>query len=236
MDIEFYFSWLATKLQALINYLYLVEHVRISIWIAGAALCSFILLYLLRNKKVASYLTPPNSFLNLIGKYSFDYSSGEFIKKILAPQKKYQKFLADNIFFESIVQRYQEKQPMGLKEEEKLSEIRKKLQFNTLNKQLHFFRSQQIHNGSILSISVINTDYDIDFDAKVLENYESYFLISYPQIKNEDYMLIANQELQISLMVVKQLYSFKTRPVLTSKINKVGLQLFHSSKLKKQKG
>ena len=104
-------------------------------------------------------------------------------------------FFEDAHYFEKLVIEYTKKENLTATEENEISQIRHKLQFTTIASSTPFVRTQQIHNGCILKASLPDSSYDISFETKVIENYESYFLVSYPLKKK----LLLNKGLKLSI-------------------------------------
>ena len=214
-----------------LKYLVFSSFQRIFFFLTGSIVCLVLLYLFLKKKKSASPIpTNEDSLFNLISQYNFNYSYGKLIRIILHPQKNYKKFLENNDFFEKQLEKYQEKKAFSEQEQEQISQMRKKLQFNTLIN-YRFYKTQQLHNGVILKVAMDTKEGEINFDVKVLKNYESYFLVSYPQIKKEDYKLTTQQELSINVNIHKINYNFQTN-VLDTKSEHGGLCLRHTNDIK----
>lgn len=233
--LEKVFSKLPPELQdffcPFLEYFFLSSIQRIVFFSVGAIVCIILLYFLLRKKKK---FTPPNekSLLNLVSQYHLNYSYGELVRKILHPQKNYKKFLENSDFFEKQLEKYQAQHLFNEEQEEKINQMRKKLQFNTSNTNNRFYKTQQLHSGVILKISINTEEGTVSFDSKVLENYESYFLVSYPQIQKEEHTLTTNQELLINIVIGQANYHFHTKLALDNLKKHLGLHLMHTSEIK----
>ena len=216
----------------LIPYLNISFAWRITILIIGILICLFLLYYLLAKKIKSIPHSYEQSFFQLISQYNLDYAIGNLIRTVLAPNKNYIKFLEDNKFFEKKLEKYQETQELTKEEERRVSKLREKLNFHTLNSSIPFYKTQQMHLGTVLKIFIPVKEGKFSFDAKVLENYESYFLISYPQSKKENYNLLKNYKIDIEAQLQNEIYKFQVHTMI-EKENEKGIALMHTSKIKK---
>ena len=66
----------------------------------------------------------------------------------------------------------------------------------------------------------------------LMDNFESYFLVSYPQIDKEDYVLNSGQKIIFEVIVTGVFYNFESE-VLPDDSNLAGLKLAHSLTLSK---
>jgi hypothetical protein len=217
----------------ILEYISAHPNLRIGILVVGVVICSAALYFLLRKKDTRIPASKEKTFFSLISQYNLNYAHGKLIRKILNLKKNYKKFLEDNNFFENSLEKFQERQGFSYEEEIKISQMRKNLNFNTLGSNIRFFKTQQLHNGAILKMSMTTSEGNIQFDTKILENYESYFLVSYPQIKKEDYELTVNQELDACVCIHQNNYNFKTRPLTIGDKEQKGIKLIHSKDLVK---
>ena len=221
---------------------YFTREIRIYIWSSGALLCLALLIYLLFLRKnraglfaniQAGLLTKNKETIsNLIQTYGINESFTPMISKILAKDKKNKLFFEDSRYFEKVVSEYTKTENFTTTEENELSQIRYKLQFTTINPDISFVRTQQLHNGGVLKATIPDAAYDISFETKIMDNFESYFLVSYPQIDKEDYVLNSGQKIIFEVIVTGVFYNFESE-VLPDDSNLAGLKLAHSLTLSK---
>ena len=175
---------------------YFTREVRVYIWSGGVILCLVLLIYLLflRNNLIGLlkniFSKNKETVINLIKIHGISENFTSLVVKILSKDKNNKLFFEDAHYFEKLVIEYTKKENLTATEENEISQIRHKLQFTTIASSTPFVRTQQIHNGCILKASLPDSSYDISFETKVIENYESYFLVSYPQIFRPAKLLI----------------------------------------------
>ena len=221
---------------------YFTRDIRIYIWGGGFLLCLTLLLYLLLLKKrhtdplgkLVENLSSKNkkTIPDLIKIYGINKDFTALITKIIANEKDASLFFEDTNYFEKLVSEYTKKENLLHSEESELSQIRHKLQFTTISRDTSFVRTQQLHNGCVLKATIPDVSYDISFETKIMDNFESYFLISYPQIEKEDYVLNAGQKILFEVIVTGVVYNFESE-VLPEDSNLVGVRLAHSSAVTK---
>ncbi len=220
---------------------YFTREVRVYIWSGGVILCLVLLIYLLflRNNLIGLlkniFSKNKETVINLIKIHGISENFTSLVVKILSKDKNNKLFFEDAHYFEKLVIEYTKKENLTATEENEISQIRHKLQFTTIASSTPFVRTQQIHNGCILKASLPDSSYDISFETKVIENYESYFLVSYPQIAKEDYVLSAGQEILFETIIAGAVYHFKSEVVATdNNINNfAGLKLSHTNSVTK---
>ncbi len=217
---------------------YFTKETRIYIWSSGALLCFVLFVYLLFLRKNLSALLGgllaknKETISDLVKTHGINESFTPLITKIIANEKNPKLFFENINYFEKLLGEYTKKENLATTEENDLSQIRHKLQFTTINPEASFVRTQQLHNGCILKASIPDSSYNISFETKVIENYESYFLVSYPQIEKEDYVLNAGQKIIFETIIAETVYNFSSEVIPTDS-NLVGLKLSHTDLITK---
>ena len=219
---------------------YFTREVRIYIWIGGVILCLTLLIYLLFLRKNLTRLLKnmfsknKNTIINLIKIHGINENFTPLITKILSSDKDAKLFFEDINSFDNLIVEYTKKKNFTNTEEIELSQIRHKLQFTTINPDTSFVRTQQLHNGCVLKASIPDSSYNISFETKVIENYESYFLVSYPQIEKEDYVISAGQKIFFEVTIAGTVCHFDGEILPADNNNNfTGLKLFHNSSITK---
>ena len=224
---------------------YFTRDIRIYIWSSGFFLCLVFLLYLffLKKRQAKSLgnlegnlsAKSKKTIPELVKTHGINENFTALITKIIAKDKDALLFFENANYFEKLVSEYTKKENFASTEENELSQIRHKLQFTTINPDISFVRTQQLHNGCVLKATIPDASYDISFETKVIENYESYFLVSYPQIEKEDYVLNSGQKILFEVTIAGTVYHFdsKVLPTNNNINNFTGLKLLHNSSITK---
>ena len=218
---------------------------RIVVWILGFLLCFLVLLKLTltknkqkKKREFVDNLQKDASFLNTLNKYNINYNLGEFIRNLLKGEDNYKKVFEDYKYFEKLVEEYTDSNTLKSLQESNLSSIRQKLKFTTENPNISFFKTQQLHQDCIIKVFIPDEEYNIYFESKIIENRESYLLLSYPQVKSEEHTLSLQQEINLEVSINQTNYTFtskvlETKSQAVSELQAFGFKISHTNKIKK---
>ena len=182
------------------------------------ALILFILLWYI-NTSIPQKTLPKDIFfsdkkktlLMYLADFSISYSDGNVIRRIL----KYSKVDNESFFlrykkFETSVEKFLENlEPPYGEIGVTISKIRNKLNFTSKNTGIDIYKTQQLHENTVLNVSVPLSDQNnIRFQSVIIENNEDCLTISLPTVNNQTKTIKSGKEIKLQMVRNSKNYNF----------------------------